>query len=93
MSLVSVTSELIHDVPEYIIPSGNLKFRLPEYEPLTDNNPLTSSHVVVVVSVVVAVVVSVVVAVIVAVVVSMFVMVDFQVDSGHDTTKFNKLVT
>ena len=85
MSLVSVTSELIHDVPEYIIPSGNLKFRLPEYEPLTDNNPLTSSHV--------AVVILVVVAVIVAVVVSVFVMVDFQVDSGHDTTKFNKLVT
>ena len=81
MSLFSVTSELIRDVVEYIIPSGNLKFRLPEYEPLTDNIPLTSSNVVVVVSVVVAVIVAVVV------------MVDFQVDSGHDTTKFNKLVT
>ena len=81
MSLFSVTSELIHDVVEYIFPSGNLKFRLPEYEPLTDNIPLTSSNVVVVVSVVVAVVVS------------MFVIIDFQVDSGHDTTKFNKLVT
>ena len=69
MSLFSVTSELIHDVPEYIIPSGNLKFRLPEYEPLTDNNPLTSSHVAVVIFVVVAVIVAVVV------------MVDFQVDS------------
>ena len=85
MSLFSVTSELIHDVVEYIIPSGNLKFRLPEYEPLTDNIPLTSSHV--------AVVILVVVAVIVAVVVSVFVIVDFQADSGHDTTKFNKLVT
>ena len=69
MNLVSVTSELIRDVVEYIIPSGNLKFRLPEYEPLTDNIPLTSSNVVDVVSVVVAVIVAVVV------------MVDFQVDS------------
>ena len=69
MSLFSVTSELIRDVVEYIIPSGNLKFRLPEYEPLTDNNPLTSSHVAVVILVVVAVIVAVVV------------MVDFQVDS------------
>ena len=74
MSLFSVTSELIHDVVEYIFPSGNLKFRLPEYEPLTDNIPVTSSHVAVIV-------------------VAVIVMVDFQVDGGHDTTKFNKLVT
>ena len=56
MSLVSVTSELIHDVVEYIFPSGKSRCGSAEYEPLTDNIPVTSSHVAVVVVAVIVIV-------------------------------------
>ena len=85
MNLVSVTSELIRDVVEYIFPSRNLADGSLEHEFLMVNTPLIETvFMAVVVTVVVAVVISVsvivVVLLVVTVVVVVVVMVDFQVD-------------
>ena len=84
MNLVSVTSELIRDVVEYIFPSRNLADGSLEHEFLMVNTPLIETvFMAVVVTVVVAVVMSVsvivVVLLVVTVVVVVVVMVDFQV--------------
>ena len=85
MNLVSVTSELIRDVVEYIFPSRNLADGSLEHEFLMVNTPLIETvFMAVVVTVVVAVVISVsvivVVLLVVTVVVVVVVMVDFRVD-------------